>query len=76
MYTIISKEPVFEWMVPDDWPPSLVTPGQVVSNEDPFILRTKRDYHMLVHSQLQPFHSTRGAYAYITLSFYSELAAM
>ena len=32
-YTIISKEPVFGWMVPDDWPPSLVTPGQVVSKE-------------------------------------------
>ena len=26
-FTITSKEPVFEWMVPDDWPPSLVTPG-------------------------------------------------
>ena len=63
-YTIVSKEPVFGWMVPADWPASLVTPGQVMSNEDPFIWRTKRGYHMLVHSQLQPFHSTRGAYGY------------
>ena len=35
-----------------------------MSNEDPFIWRTKRGYHMLVHCQLQPFHSTRGAYGY------------
>ena len=38
-YTIRTKEPLFGWMVPDDWPPSLVTPGQVMSNEDPFIWR-------------------------------------
>ena len=63
-YTIRSKNPVFGWMVPDDWPPSLVTPGQVTSNEDPFIWRTNRGYHMLVHSQLQPFSRTHGAYGY------------
>ena len=63
-YTIRSKEPVFGWMVPDDWPPSVVTPGQVMSNEDPFIWRTSRGYHMLVHCQLEPFHTTRGAYGY------------
>ena len=65
-YTIRSKEPVFGWMVPDDWPPSVVTPGQVMSNEDPFIWRTNRGYHMLVHSQLKPFSGTRGAYGYST----------
>ena len=63
-YTICSKDPIFGWVVPDDWPPSLVTPGQVMDNEDPFIWRTSRGYHMLVHSQLNPFHQTRGGYGY------------
>ena len=63
-YKIRSEEPVFGWMVPDDWPASLVTPGQVMSNEDPFIWRTERGYHMLTHCQLQPHSSTRGAYGY------------
>ena len=64
-YTIHSEEPVFGWMVPDNWPTSLVTPaGQVMSNEDPFIWRTDRGYHMLTHCQLQPYSSTRGAYGY------------
>ena len=64
-YTIRSEEPVFGWMVPDDWPASLVNPAdQVMSNEDPFIWRTDRGYHMLTHCQLQPYSSTRGAYSY------------
>ena len=64
-YTIRSEEPVFGWMVPDDWPTSLVSPsGQVMSNEDPFIWRTKRGYHMLTHCQLQPHSPTRGAHGY------------
>lgn len=63
-YTIHSKEPVFGWRVPDDWPSSLVTPGQIMTNEDPFIWRTARGYHMLVHCQLQPYSKTRGAYGY------------
>ena len=62
-YTIQTKEPVLG-NVSDDWPSSLVTPGQVMSNEDPFIWRTARGYHMLLHCQLQPLHKTRGAYAY------------
>ena len=61
-YTIHSKEPVFGWMVPEDWPASLVTPGQVMSNKDLFIWRTERGYHMLTHCQLEPLHKTRGAY--------------
>ena len=64
-YTIRSKEPVFDWTVPDDWPLSLVTPGQMMSNEDSFIWRTSRGYHMLVHCQLKPNSETRGAYGYI-----------
>ena len=64
-YTIQSKEPVFGWHAPEDWPSSLVYPvGQIMSNEDPFIWRTKRGYHMLVHSQLLPHLSTSGAYGY------------
>ena len=63
-YTIRSKEPVFGWMVPEDWPSSLVTPGQIMHNEDPFIWRTHRGYHMLVHCQLEPLSKTRGAYGY------------
>ena len=63
-YTIRSEEPVFGWMVPDNWPASLVTPGQVMSNEDPFIWRTERGYHMLTHCQLQPHSDSRGAYGY------------
>ena len=63
-YTIRSAEPVFGWMVPDDWPASLVTPGQSMGNEDPFIWRTERGYHMLTHCQLQPLQKTRGAYGY------------
>ena len=63
-YTIRSEEPLFGWLVPDDWPASLVTPGQVMSNEDPFIWRTERGYHMLTHCQLKPYPKTRGAYGY------------
>ena len=64
-YSIRSAEPVFGWYTPDDWPTSLVYPaGQIMHNEDPFIWRTKRGYHMLVHCQLNPGHSTRGAYGY------------
>ena len=63
-YTFRTEEPVFGWTVPDDWPASLVTPGQVMSNEDPFIWRTERGYHMLTHCQLQPQSGSRGAYGY------------
>ena len=64
-YTIQSREPVFGWHAPQNWPPSLVYPvGQIMANEDPFIWRTKRGYHMLTHCQLSPNHSTRGAYGY------------
>ncbi|XP_065188706.1 uncharacterized protein LOC135819423 [Sycon ciliatum] len=63
-YTIVSKEPIFGYEVPADWPPELVTPGQPMRNEDPFIWRTHRGYHMLVHSQLLPHSRSRGAYAF------------
>ena len=64
-YTIRSTEPLFGWRTPADWPSSLVNPtNQTMSNEDPFIWRTKRGYHMLVHCQLLPYPKTRGAYAY------------
>ena len=33
-------------------------------NEGPFVWRTSRGYHMLVHCQLEPFRRTRGAYGY------------
>ena len=63
-YTIRSKTPIFGWTVPESWPASLVTPGQKRGNEDPFIWRTARGYHMLVHCQLTPGQDTRGAYGY------------
>ena len=63
-YTV-REEPAFQWYAPDDWPQSLVNPvGQVMSNEDPFIWRNDRGYHMLTHCQLSPNHSVRGAYGY------------
>ena len=63
-YTV-HEEPAFQWYAPDDWPQSLVNPvGQVMSNEDPFIWRNDRGYHMLTHCQLSPNHSVRGAYGY------------
>ena len=63
-YVIRSKRPLFGWKAPEDWPAYLVTPGQDMGNEDPFIWRTARGYHMLVHCQLEPGRKTRGAYAY------------
>ena len=63
-YQIVSKEPVFGWKVPTDWDPDLVQPGQAMKNEDPFIWRTHRGYHMLTHCQLLPDSKTRGAYGY------------
>ena len=56
---------MFGWMVSDNWPASLVTPtGQMMSNEDPFIWRNDRGYHMFIHCQLEPLHKTQGAYGY------------
>ena len=63
-YKVVSKEPVFGWNAPPDWDPDLVHPGQAMKNEDPFIWRTHRGYHMLTHCQLMPSYSNRGAYGF------------
>merc|ERR1712130_360712 len=62
-YTQRTHNPIFGWKVPSDWP-NIPARNQIMSNEDPFIWRTKRGWHMLLHCQLPPDHSTRGALAY------------
>lgn len=64
-YTLLSPEPIFYPRTPMTWPISLVDPSnQTMANEDPFIWRNSRGYHILTHSQVLPHKETRGAYGF------------
>ena len=62
-YAIVdAATPAFGWRTPASWPVGLR--DVTMANEDPFLWRNARGFHMLTHAQFGADHRTRGAYGF------------